>query len=239
MTPKSMSMQLLPDTSLEQLKDVIQDLYQIMIQVATYDTTGRPGRDVLSEELYENPHSPSSSSSSSSFSFFFFLLHPFPPPRISAQFEESQPLKKNNSRHEPIMRRNKKSNQIQRKGYNKANAPRQKNPLPLHKVHPRSILLPDHKPPPRPPRTPRLRRKRPQSRHIYPGIHGAHPPRQPAHAGESSRVWRLSGCARAGDFDGDARAEGGCGEGGGGDGREEDRCEWEEGRVVEWEGEWG
>ncbi|KAG6125472.1 hypothetical protein E4U28_000967, partial [Claviceps purpurea] len=34
----------------QQLKDVIQDLYQIMIQVATYDTTGRPGRDVLSEE---------------------------------------------------------------------------------------------------------------------------------------------------------------------------------------------
>ncbi|KAG6159511.1 hypothetical protein E4U37_003262 [Claviceps purpurea] len=41
----------------QQLKDVIQDLYQIMIQVATYDTTGRPGRDVLSEELKTLSHS--------------------------------------------------------------------------------------------------------------------------------------------------------------------------------------
>ncbi|KAG6039935.1 hypothetical protein E4U19_002230 [Claviceps sp. Clav32 group G5] len=41
----------------QQLKDVIQDLYQIMIQVATYDTTGRPGREVLSEELKTLSHS--------------------------------------------------------------------------------------------------------------------------------------------------------------------------------------
>ncbi|KAF5129678.1 Mediator of RNA polymerase II transcription subunit 10 [Metarhizium anisopliae] len=35
----------------QQLKDVIQDLYQIMVQVSTYDTTGRPSRDVLSNEM--------------------------------------------------------------------------------------------------------------------------------------------------------------------------------------------
>ncbi|PNY20895.1 Mediator of RNA polymerase II transcription subunit 10 [Tolypocladium capitatum] len=35
----------------QQLKDVIQDFYQIMVQVSTYDTTGRPSRDVLSNEV--------------------------------------------------------------------------------------------------------------------------------------------------------------------------------------------
>ncbi|KHN99659.1 Mediator complex, subunit Med10 [Metarhizium album ARSEF 1941] len=35
----------------QQLKDIIQDLYQIMVQVSTYDTTGRPSRDVLSNEI--------------------------------------------------------------------------------------------------------------------------------------------------------------------------------------------
>ncbi|POR35658.1 Mediator of RNA polymerase II transcription subunit 10 [Tolypocladium paradoxum] len=39
------------DPPLEQLKDVIQDFYQIMVQVSTYDTTGRPSRDVLSNEV--------------------------------------------------------------------------------------------------------------------------------------------------------------------------------------------
>jgi mediator of RNA polymerase II transcription subunit 10 len=37
----------------EQLKDVIQDLYQVMVQVSTYDSMGRPSKDVLSNELYE------------------------------------------------------------------------------------------------------------------------------------------------------------------------------------------
>ncbi|TWU75804.1 RNA polymerase II mediator complex subunit [Metarhizium rileyi] len=35
----------------QQLKDIIQDLYQVMVQVSTYDTTGRPSRDVLSNEI--------------------------------------------------------------------------------------------------------------------------------------------------------------------------------------------
>ncbi|KAG5921909.1 hypothetical protein E4U42_005668 [Claviceps africana] len=35
----------------QQLKDVIQDLYQVMVQVSTYDTTGRPTREVLSNEV--------------------------------------------------------------------------------------------------------------------------------------------------------------------------------------------
>ena len=35
----------------EQLKDIIQDLYQIMVQVSTYDSMGRPSKDVLSNEV--------------------------------------------------------------------------------------------------------------------------------------------------------------------------------------------
>ncbi|KAJ6446646.1 short-chain dehydrogenase [Purpureocillium lavendulum] len=35
----------------QQLKDIIQDLYNIMVQVTTYDTTGRPSRDVLSNQV--------------------------------------------------------------------------------------------------------------------------------------------------------------------------------------------
>ncbi|KAM5351269.1 hypothetical protein ACJ41O_003992 [Fusarium nematophilum] len=35
----------------QQLKDVIQDLYQIMVQVSTYDSMGRPSRDVLANEI--------------------------------------------------------------------------------------------------------------------------------------------------------------------------------------------
>ncbi|KAI8671594.1 RNA polymerase II mediator complex subunit [Fusarium falciforme] len=35
----------------QQLKDVIQDLYQIMVQVATYDSVGRPSKEVLSNEI--------------------------------------------------------------------------------------------------------------------------------------------------------------------------------------------
>ncbi|QUC19288.1 uncharacterized protein UV8b_03529 [Ustilaginoidea virens] len=38
------------DSLEQQLKDIIQDLYQIMVQVSTYDTTGRPTRQVLSNE---------------------------------------------------------------------------------------------------------------------------------------------------------------------------------------------
>jgi mediator of RNA polymerase II transcription subunit 10 len=43
---------------IEQLKDVIQDLYQIMVQVATYDSVGRPSKEVLSNEMYESLASP-------------------------------------------------------------------------------------------------------------------------------------------------------------------------------------
>ncbi|KAJ4145262.1 hypothetical protein LMH87_004117 [Akanthomyces muscarius] len=35
----------------QQLKDIIQDLYQIMVQVSTYDSMGRPSKDVLSNEV--------------------------------------------------------------------------------------------------------------------------------------------------------------------------------------------
>ncbi|KAF4975037.1 hypothetical protein FZEAL_8129, partial [Fusarium zealandicum] len=34
----------------QQLKDIIQDLYQIMVQVSTYDSMGRSSREVLSNE---------------------------------------------------------------------------------------------------------------------------------------------------------------------------------------------
>ncbi|KIN06101.1 hypothetical protein OIDMADRAFT_100916 [Oidiodendron maius Zn] len=34
-----------------QLKDVIQDLYQIMVQVSAYDLAGRPTRDVLESNI--------------------------------------------------------------------------------------------------------------------------------------------------------------------------------------------
>ncbi|RSL99746.1 hypothetical protein CEP52_009558 [Fusarium oligoseptatum] len=40
----------------QELKDVIQDLYQIMVQIATYDSVGRPSKEVLSNEMYESPH---------------------------------------------------------------------------------------------------------------------------------------------------------------------------------------
>lgn len=42
----------------EQLKDVIQDLYQVMVQVSTYDSMGRPSRDVLSNEMSVSPQPP-------------------------------------------------------------------------------------------------------------------------------------------------------------------------------------
>ncbi|KAK2608774.1 RNA polymerase II mediator complex subunit [Conoideocrella luteorostrata] len=45
----------------QQLKDIIQDLYQVMVQVSTYDTTGRSSREVLSNEM--------------------FVIHPSPPSR--------------------------------------------------------------------------------------------------------------------------------------------------------------
>ncbi|RMJ15303.1 hypothetical protein CDV36_005021 [Fusarium kuroshium] len=35
----------------QELKDVIQDLYQIMVQIATYDSVGRPSKEVLSNEI--------------------------------------------------------------------------------------------------------------------------------------------------------------------------------------------
>ena len=35
----------------EQVKDVIQDLFQVMVQVSTYDAAGRPSKEVLSSEL--------------------------------------------------------------------------------------------------------------------------------------------------------------------------------------------
>ncbi|KAH7329346.1 putative mediator of RNA polymerase II transcription subunit [Stachybotrys elegans] len=35
----------------QQLKDVIQDFYQIMVQVSTYDSANRPSRDVLASEI--------------------------------------------------------------------------------------------------------------------------------------------------------------------------------------------
>ncbi|KEY65806.1 hypothetical protein S7711_07188 [Stachybotrys chartarum IBT 7711] len=35
----------------QQLKDIIQDFYQIMVQVSTYDSMGRSSRDVLTNEV--------------------------------------------------------------------------------------------------------------------------------------------------------------------------------------------
>ncbi|KAJ3482075.1 hypothetical protein NLG97_g7665 [Lecanicillium saksenae] len=35
----------------QQLKDIIQDLYQVMVQVSTYDSMGRASKDVLSNEI--------------------------------------------------------------------------------------------------------------------------------------------------------------------------------------------
>ncbi|KAF7562004.1 hypothetical protein G7046_g2132 [Stylonectria norvegica] len=35
----------------QQLKDIIQDLYQVMVQVSTYDSMNRSSRDVLSNEI--------------------------------------------------------------------------------------------------------------------------------------------------------------------------------------------
>lgn len=39
----------------EQLKDIIQDFYQIMVQVSTYDAMGRSSRDVLINEVFATP----------------------------------------------------------------------------------------------------------------------------------------------------------------------------------------
>jgi hypothetical protein len=37
---------------IEQLKDIIQDLYQIMVQVSTYDSMGKSSKEVLSQGMY-------------------------------------------------------------------------------------------------------------------------------------------------------------------------------------------
>ena len=36
----------------EQLKDVIQDLYQLMVQVHSYDAAGVPSAQVLEQNMY-------------------------------------------------------------------------------------------------------------------------------------------------------------------------------------------
>ena len=41
----------LPPPAAEQLRNIIQDLYQVMVQVSTYDTTSRPSKEVLSNEM--------------------------------------------------------------------------------------------------------------------------------------------------------------------------------------------
>ena len=43
---------LIPPPLAEQLKDIIQDLYQIMVQVSSYDSAGRSSKEVLSNEVY-------------------------------------------------------------------------------------------------------------------------------------------------------------------------------------------
>ncbi|CEJ81969.1 Putative Transcription factor subunit Med10 [[Torrubiella] hemipterigena] len=35
----------------QQVKDVIQDLYQVMVQVSSYDSVGKPSKDVLANEI--------------------------------------------------------------------------------------------------------------------------------------------------------------------------------------------
>ncbi|KAF5021614.1 hypothetical protein F66182_6342, partial [Fusarium sp. NRRL 66182] len=71
----------------QQLKDIIQDLYQIMVQVSTYDSVGRSSREVLTNEMYMPPPSlyyyyksanePEAKRSPSPFATFT----PRPPPR--------------------------------------------------------------------------------------------------------------------------------------------------------------
>ena len=36
----------------EQIKDIIQDLYQIMVQVNSFDLAGRPSKEVLEAGMY-------------------------------------------------------------------------------------------------------------------------------------------------------------------------------------------
>ncbi|RDW83142.1 hypothetical protein BP5796_04633 [Coleophoma crateriformis] len=40
-----------------QIKDVIQDLYQVMVQVTAYDLTSRPSKDVLENSTIQLQHS--------------------------------------------------------------------------------------------------------------------------------------------------------------------------------------
>lgn len=39
----------------DQVKDIIQDLFQVMVQVSAYDSAGRPSKEVLANELYAFP----------------------------------------------------------------------------------------------------------------------------------------------------------------------------------------
>jgi hypothetical protein len=39
----------------EEVKNVIQDLFQILVQVSNYDAFGRPTRDALAQDLYAPP----------------------------------------------------------------------------------------------------------------------------------------------------------------------------------------
>jgi hypothetical protein len=39
----------------EQIKDIIQDLFQVMVQTSNYDSAGKSSREVLSTELYVRP----------------------------------------------------------------------------------------------------------------------------------------------------------------------------------------
>lgn len=43
----------------EQLKDVIQDFYRVMVQVSTYDSMGVSSKEVLSKEMYRLHHTQS------------------------------------------------------------------------------------------------------------------------------------------------------------------------------------
>lgn len=40
----------------EEIKNVIQDLLQVMAQVSNYDSAGRPSRDALAADLYVMPN---------------------------------------------------------------------------------------------------------------------------------------------------------------------------------------
>jgi hypothetical protein len=68
----------------EDIKNVIQDLFQILAQVANYDSTSRPSREALAQDMYAAP--PSFSFWGPSHPTFSRLQLPPPPVSTRATF---------------------------------------------------------------------------------------------------------------------------------------------------------